>query len=231
MVSIHFLVLNMPTNKDRLESIQTQLNILNCSYSVISAIDGRNMENDEDAKNILHPKENIIGMKFKCLETNTAWSYDGSISKSFPNLKLLGHYGTKGLTLSNIKALKIASKLAYDWYCILEDDAIIDEMSYDKILKFINNNTNNKFDIVLLDRRHNGWGGTAGMMYNKKIINRVAVDLHPLSKFSILSHTLGDKKLSNLWDWKLWKYVVHVNKNFTNLPCIDSGKFISTINI
>jgi hypothetical protein len=231
MVSIHFLVLNMPKNNDRLESIQTQLDNLKCSYTIISAIDGFNMETDEDARNILKPMQNLIGMKFRSLETNGIWTYDGTVSKSFPNLKLLDHYGTKGLTLSNIKAFKYASNLSYDWYCILEDDAIINDISYKKILEFIRNKNNNKYDIVLLDNRHYGWGGTAGMLYNKRIINRVAIDLHPLSKFSILSHKLGDKKLSNLWDWKLWKYVIYVNKNFTNLPCIGSGKFISTINV
>ena len=231
MVSIHFLVLNMEKNKDRLENIQHQLNKLNCSYSVVVAIDGKDMVNNQDARNILNPRPNLFGALFQSVETKAKWVYDGSVSMSFPNLNLLGHYGTKGLTLSNIKAFNIASSLDYDWYCILEDDAIINDSCYNKILNFINNIDNNKYDIVLLDNRHNGWGGTAGMLYNKRIIDRVAVDLHPLSKFSILSHKLGDKNLGNLWDWKLWKYVMYVNKNFATLPCIDSGTFISTINV
>ena len=67
------------------------------------------------------------------------------------------------------------------------------------------------------------------MLYNKRIIPRLIHDLHPLSKFSIFSDRVGDKNLGNLWDWKLWKYVIHINKNFTFLPCVKSCNFPSTI--
>ena len=144
---------------------------------------------------------------------------------------MYGHYGTKGLTLSNIKCFEIASKLDYNWFCILEDDSTIDEETLNKIQNFIKNSNNNKYDVVLLDDRHNGWGGTCAILYNKKIINRLIYDLHPLSKFSILSPLFGDKNLGNLWDWKLWKYIIGINKNFTNLPCVKSGNFVSTISV
>jgi hypothetical protein len=231
MNSLHFLVLNMKKNKDRLDIITESLDKLNITYTVVTAIDGSNMEDNEDVKKILKPVPRLFGSVFKSIETKRKWIYDGSISKSFPNLNLYGHYGTKGLTLSNIKALVIASNFNNEWFCILEDDAEIDIDIYNTIINFIEDDNNKKYDIVLLDNRHNGWGGTSGMLYNKRIINQLIVDLHPLSTFSILSHKLGDKNLGNLWDWKLWKYVMFVNKNFTNLPCIPSGKFVSTIEV
>lgn len=230
-MSIHFFVLNMDKNPERYQNISKQLNDLNCNFSRIRAIDGFNMDNDEDVKHILTPRRQLIGNIFQSIETKRKWIYDGSILKSFPNLNLWGHHGTKGLTLSNIKAFIEASKLNYDWYCILEDDAEIDKQSYAKIINFIMNIRNKNIDIVLLDARHNGWGGTAGMLYNKKIILKLIADLHPLSMFSMLSCNYGDRNLGNVWDWKLWKYVQFVNKNFKLLPCVKSGNFNSTINI
>lgn len=230
-MNVHFFVLNMDKNLERYQNISNQLNNLHCFYSRIKAIDGFNINDDDDAKQILKIRENLIGCIFQSVETKRKWIYDGSIFKSFPNLNLYGHQGTKGLTLSNIKAFNEALKLNYDWYCILEDDAEIDEISYNKIMNFICNPNNQNIDIVLLDDRHNGWGGTAGMLYNKKIISKLIEDLHPLSFFSIKSTKYGDKNLGNVWDWKLWKYVQFVNKNFRTLPCIKSGNFESTINV
>lgn len=230
-MNVHFFVLNMDKNLERYQNISNQLDNLHCDYSRIKAIDGFNMNNDDDVKQILKIRENLIGCIFQSVETKRKWIYDGSIFKSFPNLNLYGHQGTKGLTLSNIKAFNEALKINYDWYCILEDDAEIDEISYNKIINFIRNPNNRNVDIVLLDDRHNGWGGTAGMLYNKKIISKLIDDLHPLSFFSITSTKYGDKNLGNVWDWKLWKYVQFVNKNFKILPCIKSGNFESTINI
>jgi hypothetical protein len=230
-MNIHFFILNMDNNIERYQNISNQLNNLNCNYSRVKAIDGFNMNDDYDAMQILKPRMNLIGNIFQSVETKRKWIYDGSIFKSFPNLNLYGHYGTKGLTLSNIKAFNEASKMNFDWYCILEDDAEINQMAYNKIINFINNPNNKNIDIVLLDNRHNGWGGTAGMLYNKKIIDQLANDLHPLSFFSITSANYGDKNLGNIWDWKLWKYVQFINKNFKTLPCIKSGNFKSTIDV
>jgi hypothetical protein len=195
----------------------------------VKAINGFNMENDREARFILKPRQDLLGTLFQSVETKRKWVYDGSISKSFPNLNLLSHYGTKGLTLSNIKAFAIANNINSEWFCILEDDAELDDMSYKKIKNFVQNKYNKRYDIVLLDGRHNGFGGTCAMLYNKRIIPRLIRDLHPLSNFSILAANYGDKNLGNLWDWKLWKYVMYVNKNFTTLPCVSSGKFVSTI--
>lgn len=225
----HFMVLNMKKNTDRLENITDSLKKLNCNYTIIEAIDGNDMENNEDVKKIIKPVPRLFGAVFQSIDTKKKWIYDGTISKSFPNLNLYGHYGTKGLTLSNLKAFMIASSMIFEWFCIIEDDAEINNDIYNDILNFINTNNNSKNDIILLDSRHNGWGGTAAMLYNKRIINKLIVDLHPLSKFSIFSNKLGDKNLGNVWDWKLWKYIMYINKNFITFPCVDSGKFISTI--
>lgn len=225
----HFMVLNMKKNTDRLASITSSLDQIPCSYTIVEAIDGTNMENDEDVKKIITPVPRLFGALFQSIDTKKKWIYDGTISKSFPNLNLYGHYGTKGLTLSNLKAFMIASNMNFEWFCVLEDDAEINGDIYNKIIHFIKNNKNN--DIILLDARNNGWGGTTAILYNKRVIQKLIIDLHPLSKFSIFSDKFGDANLGNLWDWKLWKYIIYINKNFTTFPCVSSGNFISTISI
>jgi hypothetical protein len=219
----------MDKNTDRLENISKNLNDYNLNFTRIKAVDGFNMSQDSDAKLLLKPRKELLGALFQSIETKKKWVYDGTVSRSFPNLNLYGHYGTKGLTLSNIKAFIEASKMNYEWFCVLEDDSELDNNSYNKIKQFVSNKINSKYDIVLLDGRHNGYGGTCAMLYNKRIIPTLIRDLHPLSNFSILSMNYGDKNLGNLWDWKLWKYVMYINKNFTTLSCVTSGKFASTI--
>ena len=230
MKSVHFVVLNMDKNTDRLEIITKMFNDIGCNFTRIKAIDGFNMEQDEDAKIILSPIRQLLGKKFKNLDNGKLWIYDGTICTSFPNLSLKGHHGTKGLTLSNIKAFEFGLTESCKFICVLEDDAIIDNNAYKKIISFADNKKNENVGIVLLDDRHNGWGGAAGVLYNYKILQKLSEDLHPLSLFSITSQLYGDPRLGNLWDWKLWKYCNYVNKNFITLPCVKSGRFASEIN-
>lgn len=226
-MSIHFLVLNMDKNLDRYTNISNQLNELNCSYTRIKAVNGFDMENDEDVKMILSPRKNLIGTIFKSVDTGKKWIYDGTIFKSFPNLNLLGHHGTKGLTLSNIKAFNTALQMNYEWFCILEDDSELNLEIYTKMKDFIINNNN--YDIILMDKRNNGFGGACAIVYNKRIIPQLIYDLHPLSTFSIISSSF--ENTSNLWDWKLYKYINFINKNYISFPCVPSGNFKSTIDI
>jgi len=230
-MSLYFLVINLDKNVDRYSVLSESLKRLNCEFTRVRAINGFDMDNDDDAKKILFERNDLLGKVFTCIETKKMWVYDGSVQKSFPNLRLLGHHGTKGLTLSNIKCFEIACQLNYDWFCVLEDDSVMDPETLRKIKNFIKNQNNNKYDIVLLDDRDNGWGGTCAMLYNKRIVNKLQYHLHPLSKFSMLSSKYGDKNFTNLWDWKLWKYVTYINKNFTTLPCVKSGNFGSLINV
>jgi hypothetical protein len=228
-MSLYFLVINLDKNKDRYDVISKSLYDFDCKFERVRAIDGYDMSNDEDAKKLLFPRDYLIGKLFRSIDTKRVWVYDGSVEKSFPNLNLYGHHGTKGLTLSNIKCFEIASNLNYDWFCILEDDSVIDEDTLNKITTFVRNTKNNKYDIVLLDNRCGGWGGACAILYNKRVVNTLKHHLHPLSNFSILSDTYGDKNLGNLWDWKLWKYVNFINKRFALLPCVKSGNFQSMI--
>lgn len=229
MKTIHFFILNMEKNLDRFERMIRMIMPLKCSFSRIVAINGQTMNDNEECKELLKLRPELLGQTFKHLMTEEEWVYDGTIATSFPNCALNKSFGTKGLTLSNIKAFQLADNMEYDWFCILEDDAEIDKDVYNKIIEFINKEENQQTDIVLLDERHWGWGGTAGMLYNKKIIKQLINDLHPLSYFSIQSYLYGNKGLGNLWDWKLWKYVCYVHTNFTLFPLIKSGYFNSTI--
>jgi hypothetical protein len=228
-MSLYFLVINLDKNEDRYSIISKNLSNLGCKFEKVRAVNGYDLSNDEDAQNLLLPRNYLIGKLFKSIDTKRTWVYDGSVEKSFPNLNLYGHYGTKGLTLSNIKCFEIACNLNYNWFCILEDDSLIDSDTLKTITNFVSDHNNNKYDIVLLDDRNYGWGGTCALLYNKRVVNTLKHQLHPLSNFSILSHKYGDENLGNLWDWKLWKYVNFINKKFTLLPCVKSGFFPSTI--
>jgi len=214
--TILFLVINMKKNTDRWEVIQTSLEKINCHYVRIEGIDGTAMEEQE-----IVPE--LIGTEFHCYESNDSWIYNGEIAKSFPGLKLNGHHGTKGLTLSNMKCFKtiLDEYPNYNWYCVLEDDSILDETIYNKIKDCLNED-----DVILLDIRP--FGGACAVLYNQRIISRVLKDLHPLSDFSI--HHEKKTGLTNLWDWKLWSYL----KNdilYSLHPIVPSGLFKSEISI
>ena len=230
--SILFLIINMKKNSERWEFMEKKFQSIskkhNCKYLKIDAVDGKDIENDASAQDILKKRENLLGKTFNCYESNDDWVYDGTISKSFPGLSLNGHYGTKGLTLSNIKCLNIIKEQYpnYNWYCILEDDSEIDKNIYNKIIDIKNKNTIN--DIILLDKRNMGKGGTCALLYNQRIINDMIENLHPLSKFSI-ENEQKYKKGTNLWDWKLWVYLDNFNINHIAYPIIPSGSFISEI--
>jgi GR25 family glycosyltransferase involved in LPS biosynthesis len=249
-MKIHFLVLNMKKNNDRWLIIETALNNLLVSYERIDAIDGFKLENNKEVLSILEPRDELKNTTFYCKIFNQEWIYNGLINNSFPGLNLNGHQGAKGLILSNIKALKLCSEInnnyikainddfqnlqllnnninKFEWFCILEDDAIINEEIYRNIIKFLNENKNENIDIILLDQRIGC--GSAGILYNSRIINQLINDLHPLSEFSI---TMEEKyNYATLWDWKIWQYILNNNINYKIFPCIDSGLFGSTITI
>ena len=78
----------------------------------VEAVDGKKMDADPAVKEILKPRQDLIGTSFYHHETQEGWTYDGTASTSFPCLEQNGHWGTKGLTLSNMKAfLKFTTRL------------------------------------------------------------------------------------------------------------------------
>jgi Glycosyltransferase family 25 (LPS biosynthesis protein) len=221
----------MNKNPERYASIERMLQSIGCSYSRVEAIDGSAMNESPDCAEILYPRQELIGTEMKSKSFNQTWIYDGTIAKSFPGLCFGGHPGGKGLVMSNMKVFKHALAFDYTWNCVLEDDAAIDAESYTKILDFIQKPENQMVDVVLLDARHNAWGGTAGVLYHRRCIPQLYNGLHPLSQFSItMEDTYG---LGNLWDWKLFHYIVHNEQprkiNYERIPCIQSGMFESTI--
>jgi len=228
--SILFLIINMNKNKDRWEKIKTSFdnikNKYNCEYLRVEGVDGYNMENDISIQEILKPRQQLLGTNFCCIESKETWIYDGSIKNSFPGLFLNAHFGTKGLTLSNIKCFDIIknNNKKYNWYCILEDDSEINENIYNNIINLIQNNNSN--EITILDKR--GKGGTCAVLYNERIINHAYEHLHPLSYFSI-NNEFNNKRGSNLWDWKLWVYldIFKIENNIYNI--VNSGFFKSEI--
>ena len=234
MNDIFFFVINMNKSKDRYQVISDSLDKIGCKYERIEAVDGTNMELDVYAKNLLACKTKLLNTKMECLAFNQCWLYDGSIQKSFPGLNMYGHYGTKGVTISNLRAYQRAMEIDCKWFGVLEDDAVINKNIYKDISSFLNKKENTNMDIILLDSRCDGWGGAAGILYNKSKINYFFEHLHPLSKFSIRMESIH--KCACLWDWKLWAFIKQTDPsyksiNFTRFPCISSGKFKSTIDV
>ena len=228
--SVLYIILNMEKNKDRLANIENKFVDLkekyNCDYLRIEAVDGHTMENDPFVKKILKPDKNLLGEKFRCISSNEEWIYDGKISQSFPGLKKNGHFGTKGLTLTNMKAFFLIKDMPkYDWYCILEDDSEINEHIYNKI-EDIAAYHKSTTDIILLDKR--GRGGACALLYSQKSINNLITYLHPLSYFSRENETMY-KRGANLWDWKLWVFLDNYNIKHKEYLIVSSGKFKSTI--
>jgi hypothetical protein len=170
----------------------------------------------------------LIGKELDHIESNQKWIYDGTPSTAFPGLELNGHHGTKGLTVTNILAFKEAQKSVYknkniEWFCVLEDDAVITNDSFRTICDFIDDPKNSHNDVIVLDVRK--FGGATGVLYNKRILDTLLTDLHPLSDFSIrFEKTM---KCSALWDWKLYDYISKEKKDlifYDMLPCIkESG--------
>lgn len=230
---IHFFILNMDKDTDRYQNTKSQLDsvIYKPNYSRIKGIDGRKMDNDIVCIELLQPKKELVGKEFN--HSDQKWIYDGTPSTSFPSLNINDHYGTKGLTLTNMIAFQEALKPYYnsiEWFCILEDDAVITDDSFRAICNFIINPKNSHNDIVVLDVRK--YGGTTGVLYNRKILNKLLNDLHPLSDFSIRFYEKMNR--SALWDWKLYDYIrkEKSEKIFHSLlPCIKESGADSTINI
>jgi hypothetical protein len=220
----------MDKNKERYENIKKTLDKITDKHGTehirISGIDGFNMEDNREVEYILGNKVNLIGKNFMSIDQKKVWKYDGTVNKSFPGLHLNGHHGTKGLTLSNMKAFyKIRDDLQeYEWFCILEDDAVMSNDIYTQMIKNIEDNKS--LDIMVFDNR--GRGGTSAVLYSKRIIDKVIGNMHPLSVFSIINE-MKYKRGSNLWDWKLWSYMDNYKIKNGTFPLVPSGKFPSEI--
>ena len=103
----------------------------------IEAVDGSDLANvpdDEFLKDYRHLK----GAPMQCVGFDQKWVYDGTLNTAFPGLCLWGHQGYKGLTLSNLRAMKaaLASDQPEEWVCIAEDDAELPPDTMQKIIKY-----------------------------------------------------------------------------------------------
>jgi len=231
--SVLFLIINLDRNIERYQKISNDLDILRCNYVRIAAIDGHHMENDRDTNIILKPRVELLQQKFHCFETGDVWRYSGAVHESFPHLHLNGHFGTKGLTLSNMKAFACASALStsFNWFCFLEDDSKIDKETYNSILNICEATSPFETSFICMDKRANDrdLGGACAICYSSQIVDKCKEDLHPLSPFSINSPSVGDPNATNLWDWKLWKYVAYIDQRYILYPLVGSGGYESTI--
>lgn len=220
---ILFFVINMAHNKDRWSKIESDLIRCRTTFVRIEGVNGHSMTQDAFVQQSLKPQVRRLGQKMFGPEGDQ-WVYTGTVQTSFPGLYHHGHTGTKGLTMSNLKCCVVAQWYAAEWFCVLEDDSEISLGVYRHILN-IASAAKPTTDVILLDKR--GRGGTCAMLYRKRILQRLYVDLHPLSDFSFKSST--EHATDNLWDWKLWSWLDHCGIIHETHPVVPSGNFKSTI--
>jgi len=212
-------VINLDRSSDRMQIIDSAFRSLNCDYIRVKGIDGKTMDSDTQIAEEFFTDYLSGVLQVESIEDGNKWTFDKTVpSSGFFHLFRNGHHGAKGLILSNLRAMKMgAANVGKDWIVICEDDCNITQ----NMLDTINSAVYSDEDIVWLDQR--GKGGACCVMYRRKILDELIKDLHPLSEFS------KNCDFSNLWDWKLFRYEKTGKFRFRYIPCVQSGKFKSTI--
>lgn len=203
--SIHLYVMNLPNNKERLDSFLQHYDKINPTYNkppmtVVEAVDGRAMKDTE-------------------------------LFKKWPGLTE-EHIGTKGLQMSNVKCFELASlDHSLDWVIICEDDAELPaDINFYKIIE-----TYHDSKVIYLDGRNaEGHGVVPGcctccVMYHKSVFADMIKELHPDTSTHIAEYepTTG---LNTLFDWYLAWLIQHRLKiPCSSHPVVPSGRFTSTI--
>tara|TARA_Y100000389_G_C17363752_1_gene465135 strand:- start:321 stop:914 length:594 start_codon:yes stop_codon:yes gene_type:complete len=157
---------------------------------------------------------------------------DTELFKKWPGLTDK-HTGYKGLQMSNVKCLELASqqKPSLDWVIICEDDAELPaNIDFYKIIE-----TYHDSKVIYLDNRNPKGHGVvpAGcmccVMYHKSVFADMIKELHPDTSTHIAEYkpTTG---LDTLFDW----YMAWLIKHRFNIPCsshpiVPNGRFKSTV--
>ena len=217
-------ILNLPESRDRMRKITKDLR---GSPAVrvkrVEAVRGTNLSHRQAAQ-FLNGYSHLKGAFMHSQDFKQKWVYDGTLDTAFPGLNRLGHDGDKGLTLSNLRAMKAA--LAWEqpeqWVCIAEDDAHLPPEVIREVVRVVNATTDH--DILWFDSR--GLGGAALVCYRKSILPQVLKHMHPLSDFSRSYEARSGR--ANLWDWQLGSYA-RLNHRLKVHPLVKSGAFESTI--
>lgn len=223
-------VLNLPESQDRMQKIADDLTgspaVRVKRIEAVNGFDLANVPDDEFLQDYKHLK----GSTMYCQGFSETWIYDGTLTTAFPGLSLGGHQGDKGLTLSNLRAMKaaLASDQLEEWVCIAEDDAELPPVTMQEIVKIVNTTTDQ--DILWFDERYRIGGedgsGTVFVCYRKSILPQLIEDMHPLSDFS--RGFEATFKRGNLWDWQLYAYA-NTNHRLKLHPLVKSGRFPSLI--
>ena len=201
--TVHMYLMNLPRSKDRLDNFR------------------RYYDNMKTKKPPMTIVEAVDGNAMK----------DTELFKKWPGLTDK-HTGYKGLQMSNVKCLELASqqKPSLDWAIICEDDAELpDNIDFYKIIE-----TYHDSKIIYLDSRNAKGHGVVPMcctccvMYHKSVFADMIKELHPNTSTHITKHK-ASTGLATLTDW----YISWLIKHRLNIPCsshpiVQSGKFKST---
>jgi len=202
--TVHMYLMNLPRSKDRLDNFR------------------RYYDNMKTTKPPMTVVEAVDGNAMK----------DTKLFKKWPGLTDK-HTGYKGLQMSNVKCLELASqqKPSLDWAIICEDDAELpDNIDFYKIIE-----TYHDSKIIYLDSRNAKGHGVVPMcctccvMYHKSVFADMIKELHPNTSTHIAKHK-PSTGLDTLTDW----YISWLIKHRLNIPCsshpiVPNGRFKSTV--
>jgi hypothetical protein len=168
----------------------------------------------------------IDGEKMKDVKWFKEWPWYKTDENEYGITK--GHYGTKGITLSYIKTLKIAKTDKCEWAIICEDDAKLFEIDWNSIVSRFNDSK-----VIYLDKRNKeGDGVIPGccricVMIHSSVFDTLINELHPLT--SKLLKPYIDEGCTPLGDLFLAYVLKTKNIKTSSYPIVSSTGMISTI--
>jgi len=171
--------------------------------------------------------EAVNGSELKGTNVNNIWNC----------LPPDGHYGYKGLQLSNMKIFEDAIKNNYEWIVIFEDDAEPPKDFNNKLMKIMKKYSDSR--VIYLDARNSGGDGvipgccTACVLYHKSVFILLAQELNPEKSIYMQDYKNKTKKIINdnvcLYDWYLANLLSHYKIKTSSEPIVISDKIGSTI--
>ena len=239
MSDMRLYVLNLDRSKERRAHIEDSLASYDGPVSFVRAVDGRELNTDTRVADIFsryaHLQGTAIGGDTRDDGTCESWPVDLAKPLScFAGSSKDGHFGDKGLRLSNMIAMRQAREDMRThnntWACIAEDDA---ELSTDTMKKTNEILTDTETPVAWLDNR--GRGGSSFVCYTGEGLDKALEHLHPLSDFSRLSmcanaHDRRGTRTANLWDWQSIDLWTEGDANMlTYAPLVASGNQGTTI--
>ena len=195
-----------------------------------------NMKKNKDRLINIMQKAKKQKINLEKIEAVNGKTFDTEYIKNWTCLSSDGHYGTKGLQLSNLKIFKKVKEIQKkpEWIVIFEDDAEIP----DNFLKIINESILKypNVKVINFDNRQsckeNEYARccTSCILYKYEIIENLIKYLD----YKTNDYMKDYKTLHNrdcLFDWYLFNLLEKLKIPMVCVPVVKSGNFDSTISV